>query len=214
MERAQVSQKSAGEDARVVRTRRALQQALLSLAEEHDFADISATQIARHAGVNRNTLYLHYRDKDDLLMQTLDDLFDDLTERSRASVETQTPLSPYEPPQHWIEFMRALEQRRTLFRRLLSESGSFALASRLRAFHVEYFQRAWDGGNLAATPGSPTPDFRANFSANSSIGMVRWWLEQETDVPADIFTAWLWKYLHTLWYWDVTRSPTPPDFTP
>ena len=62
------------EDARIVRTRRALESALLELAEERDFSEITASEIARRAGVNRNTLYLHYHDKDDLLVQTLEHL--------------------------------------------------------------------------------------------------------------------------------------------
>ena len=191
------------EDARVVRTRRALESALLELAEERDFSEITASEIARRAGVNRNTLYLHYHDKDDLLVQTLEHLLEDLTESARTFVAAVTPTSPFETPPHWIDFMRMVERRRPLFRRILSDTGSSALAARLRDFHIEYFVLAWRQKQLVESPGSPSLEFRANFSANSSIGMLRWWLEQEDEIPGEVVAAWLWKYLHTLWYWDV-----------
>ena len=56
-----------GEDPRVTRTRKLLQQALFDLLEEKDFASISVQDIAERATVNRATLYAHFPDKSALL---------------------------------------------------------------------------------------------------------------------------------------------------
>ena len=51
-----------------------MQQALLSLLEKKDLEFITVTEIAKKAGVNRSTFYLHYDTIEDLLEETLEEL--------------------------------------------------------------------------------------------------------------------------------------------
>src|SRR3954447_6125925 len=59
-------------DPRVLRTRRLLQDALLSLAREQSLDSISVADVADRATVNRSTFYQHYPDTDTLLADALD----------------------------------------------------------------------------------------------------------------------------------------------
>ena len=54
-------------DPRVLRTRRLLEDALLSFASERPYATVTVKDIAARATVNRATFYAHFADKDDLL---------------------------------------------------------------------------------------------------------------------------------------------------
>jgi AcrR family transcriptional regulator len=63
-------------DPRVVRTRQMLRDALVSLIEEKGFDAITIQDIADRAGLNRATFYLHYRDKQELLVKSLRDAID------------------------------------------------------------------------------------------------------------------------------------------
>ncbi len=56
-------------DPRIVRSRRMLMDALVSLLHRKDFDDISVQEIADEATLNRATFYLHYPDKNALLQQ-------------------------------------------------------------------------------------------------------------------------------------------------
>lgn len=56
------------EDRRRRRTREALQNALVSLLKANRYEDISVEQIIERADVARSTFYVHYLDKDDLLV--------------------------------------------------------------------------------------------------------------------------------------------------
>lgn len=62
-------------DRRIERTRTAITTAMVELMKEQDYEDITVTQIAQRAGVDRKTFYLHYPSKDALL---------DTMERDRA----------------------------------------------------------------------------------------------------------------------------------
>lgn len=54
-------------DLRVVKTRHAIKNAFLNLLQEKDFDKITVQDIASTAMINRNTFYLHYMDKYDLM---------------------------------------------------------------------------------------------------------------------------------------------------
>ncbi len=77
-------------DPRVVRTRRLLHQALVTLLEEKDFHHITVGDIAARAGVNRTTFYDHFEDKNALVNYTIQQLFQ---ERIHQFVDTQSGLS-------------------------------------------------------------------------------------------------------------------------
>src|SRR5262245_30026355 len=56
------------EDRRMRRTRQLLRDALLALLKVKRYEDISVQDIIEHADVARSTFYVHYIDKDDLLV--------------------------------------------------------------------------------------------------------------------------------------------------
>jgi AcrR family transcriptional regulator len=70
--------KQEGLDRRIIRTREAIQDAMIDLIEEIGFESISIKDIAERANINRGTFYLHYHDKFDLLEQTEKEIIEDL----------------------------------------------------------------------------------------------------------------------------------------
>src|ERR1051326_3657931 len=63
-------------DARVRRTRDALGDALVALMQEKPFETITVQDVLDRAQVSRSTFYLHYSDKDDLLMSDAEEFFE------------------------------------------------------------------------------------------------------------------------------------------
>ncbi len=57
------------QDRRVRRTRRQLQQALVTLMREKELREITVRELTELADVNRGTFYAHYKDLEDMLEQ-------------------------------------------------------------------------------------------------------------------------------------------------
>ena len=61
------------EDLRVLRSKQAIKEAFIELVEVKGYDKVSVCDIAKKANINRNTFYLHYEDKDDLVRKILNE---------------------------------------------------------------------------------------------------------------------------------------------
>ncbi|WP_411344971.1 TetR/AcrR family transcriptional regulator [Paenibacillus sp. WLX1005] len=80
-------------DRRVLRTREAIWQALLTLAYQKPLHNITVMDITRAADINRATFYAHYQDKQDLLDSCIDEVLAELEE----VMERPQSLQPEQP---------------------------------------------------------------------------------------------------------------------
>ena len=60
------------EDLRTQKTIKAIEQATLELIEQKGFSKLRMSEIAKKAVVNRNTIYLHYPSKEDIVISILE----------------------------------------------------------------------------------------------------------------------------------------------
>ena len=74
-------------DARVVRTRQALRQAMIALAEDLPLEAITVRAIAARSGVGYATFFRHYADKEALLADVADRLTQEFLVRARPLLE-------------------------------------------------------------------------------------------------------------------------------
>lgn len=66
------------QDLRIVKAKKALFEALITLMEETSFEKIKISDICEAALINRSTFYAHYEDKYDLLLELIQDLKNNL----------------------------------------------------------------------------------------------------------------------------------------
>src|SRR5690606_42068527 len=78
------------DDPRAQRTRASLRAAVLDLAAERDLSAITVSAVAKRAGLNRATFYLHYPDVDALAA--------DAMEEAVAHVARAAALCPLDAP--------------------------------------------------------------------------------------------------------------------
>jgi AcrR family transcriptional regulator len=70
-------------DRRIIRSKKVMKAALLSLMVEKDFREITVTDIVRIADINRGTFYKHYQYIEDILKEITDEVISDLIDSFR-----------------------------------------------------------------------------------------------------------------------------------
>lgn len=83
------------EDLRVKRTRKLLCMSLFDLMQTAPFDKLSVNDICEKAMVHRATFYNHFNDKNDLLNFALDDIQEEMFEKSIENEAHQTPKEMY-----------------------------------------------------------------------------------------------------------------------
>ncbi|MBW3091509.1 TetR/AcrR family transcriptional regulator [Bifidobacterium sp. 82T10] len=78
---------------RNTQTEAKIKAAFTTLVKSKGFDAMTVSDIARTAGINRGTFYMHYIDKFDLRQQLIDDTIDDLTGILITKAETNTQVT-------------------------------------------------------------------------------------------------------------------------
>lgn len=174
-------------DARVARTRARLQEALLELARERPAAEVSISDIAERAGINRSTFYQHYADRDTLLADALD------AAAAKAGAQLRhVDLDPHMPPALLVDFLVHIAENADIYRQALTGSPSGAVIVRLRTWVTEMVRESAPGGN--EIEGVPVEVLSAGF-AGSVLGVISAWLEREPLAAPDVVARWAWVAL-------------------
>ena len=180
-------------DRRVSRTRRLLRDALFALILEKGFDAVTVEEITNRADLGRTTFYLHYRDKEDLLMESIGELVDDLIEQmARLPVEEwrlETGDANFTPsPAILLPFQHVADNAR-LYRVILRGEGTYSVSRRLREIIVqasdEMLRVLLEKERLAAMHPQVPMEVFLNFLAGSWIGLITWWLENEMPYPPE-----------------------------
>jgi len=175
-------------DPRIARTQASLQQALLELAQERPFAEITVGDIAERAGVNRSSFYQHYADKETLLADALDAIVEEVG----LSVPPQLEAHP---PAVLVGFLQHVAEHAELYRWAVGGHGSAVVLDRLRV-RIEDLVRHHVDAAGKSTPFDGIPvDLVAAGIAGSGLGAIRAWLERDPMDPVDVASEWIWRLL-------------------
>lgn len=173
-------------DARVARTRRRLQEALFGLARERSIDEVTVGGIAERAGVNRSTFYQHYRDKETLLADALDNI----AEHAGADLGVIDPHS-LEPPDAVVRFLSHIEQHAGVYRRVFSEPGYAVAYTRLHRRIHDAVRELADSRPDEVDLEMPTAVIAAGF-AGTVTGVIGAWLDQDPPASAEVAARWVW----------------------
>ncbi len=170
-------------DFRQIRSREALQQALLSLILEVKYDSISIADIALRARVARKTFYAHYSDKDSLLIDCVKPKMMVLMEGvSNTNINS---LLADEKPASYPAF-KFVQENAQFFRNVLGENGSAGFYSFILEFltlsSFQMHKNLWQ----AAKKTSIEPLLIAHFLAGALLNSIIWWLKHDCQPSAEI----------------------------
>jgi len=156
-------------DRRVVRTRRSLHDALISLILEKGFENVTVQAVCEKADVGRSTFYVHFADTEELLLSGFDHL-----KHALRSMKGDGPLGFARPL-----IVHAGENRR-LFRALVGRKSGHFVQVRFRELVAELIDE-----DLKKVPKGVDRDAAVRATAGAFCELVMWWSEGRTKLTAD-----------------------------
>jgi AcrR family transcriptional regulator len=179
-------------DRRVARTRGRLQEALLELARERAYGDITVSDVVARAGVNRSSFYEHYTDKELLLADALDAA----AHSSGADLDmiVEQIESPTPPPV-LVDYLRHLAENAAVYRTALISPGVGPAIQSIGTRLTLNVARASLG--IRGDPVDVPQPVIAAGQAGAFIGAVSAWIGMEPLPPADEAARWVWTVMRS-----------------
>ena len=163
-------------DRRIQRTRKLINNALLNLLMDKKFSEITIQEITDTANVGRATFYLHYRSKDECLMQLLTEGFDSLVAEIKKNNEEQNDFVG--SIEHTFAY---ISKNRKLYLALLGDRiGEHILMG------VRNYIKADMMEVVTVPPGFSTDlhEAMATYLAGAQLALLLWWLKDEPNITA------------------------------
>lgn len=174
-------------DRRIQRTRQALRTALHELIREKEYDAISTEEITERANVGRATFYLHYKDKEDLLLEEFNEMANE-----RVQVLSQIPFSAWfpledaenartDPPRPLLMVFQHIHENSRIYYILLKSARSSRIVERIRKISTgaitNFMEAKLKTEPLPISLNMPIDFFAAYFSG-ALLSTVDWWLEE------------------------------------
>jgi AcrR family transcriptional regulator len=170
-------------DRRVQRTRKLLRDAMMALILEEGYDALSIQDITDKANLGRATFYLHFKDKDELLMDVMDQFMEDILVQVPQLAEIQWRL---EDTKNIAKLFDFAAEHYDLYRILTISSGAITASRQLHqtiASNIKTcIQREID--ELGDQPIIPV-EFIANHFAGSLLSIMYWWLDSDLPYSAE-----------------------------
>lgn len=165
-------------DQRIRRTCERLGGALITLIQEKSIDDVTVQEVLDRAAVGRSTFYLHYRDKDDLLLSQLEQFLEMMSTALSVRKEVSDRVVPV------AEMFAHIGGQKKLYR-ALADTGRlnefFDLAQGYFARGIA--RRLTESGRLTNLPQRELAA-RSSALAGSMLSLLRWWLDRGAKEPA------------------------------
>lgn len=167
-------------DRRVQRTRELLQRALMQLIDEKGYDAITINDITERANLGRTTFYLHYQNKDDLML----DHHANFAQHMSIASMTYEQIMSDEPLAQSVTFLRRLEQGRAIYLSIIEAKDADMM---MQAVHEQVAENL--AQNLERVFNTKTPkiplDVLTRYIIGAQLSLVDWWMRKRTTHDAD-----------------------------
>lgn len=163
-------------DRRILRTKKAIRQAFLSLLSERTFEDITVSALSERAGINRKTFYLHYNSTRELY----DEIRQEESERiSRLSCWKKLGKEELDPYEVFLEMNKLIEEDRALYRAMLSTVSGQSLLSKIKERILESEEMK------LARRLRPDLDYYLEYTLSGLFSIYLHWLSEPNHISVE-----------------------------
>lgn len=160
-----------------------MDEALLRLLEQKEFAFLTVKELCAAAGVNRSTFYLHYETLADLLNETVEHLnrqFLDYMQQDSAAFVAKLRTCPREElylatPEYLVPYLKYIKEHARLFRTALHNAAPL----QMRHSYARMFEHIFHP--ILERFGVPPADqpYLMTFYIHGLMAMVSAWLDRD-----------------------------------
>lgn len=171
-----------GIDARALRTRHLLAEALMSLGAARGVDNLVVGDLVQEAGVARSTFYAHYADKDDFLVRSFVNMIATMEATVRDRFPEREDLLPSRSLLHHVYESRDFALRMAQAEAFPAQlAGAEAKLREIVETNLLRLNPDWPGERRRET---------AVYVAGGFVGLLRWWMESGLrKTPDEIHTA-------------------------
>jgi AcrR family transcriptional regulator len=177
-------------DRRVKRTRHALQDALINLILEKGYDTVTIEEITDHADLGRTTFYLHFKDKEELLLHAIDNICDDFIKKHQSliklvdiSQDAIHRLRPNLDKRILYQIFAHARENADLYKVMMRGEGGAMVSQRFGNIIKEETVKRLEGVKRLEIK-VPLEVFAVHF-AGTLMAMVTWWLEEDMPHPIE-----------------------------
>lgn len=202
-------------DRRIARTRAALRDAVFALIRERGFDAVTVQDITDRANLSRATFYLHFRDKEELLTVSLQEIYETLRGPGPDPTLDALRADPKVERDFYASDLQHVADHAELYRTMLSEQGVWPFWTRILDYlydkaRADFARIARDNARPPVVP----IELVASFCAGASLGVLRWWLLEAPQTPLDELADMI-RQIESYGLWwslgvDMPRPPIPP----
>ena len=165
-----------------LRSRAAIQEALIELLEEKPYQKITITEISEKSGLTRSTFYAHFETKDQLLDSVVNELLDEFFEllyaRSGINDDFERDLTIN------ISFFEIWQKNPDVIKTLNSVDFDCRLVERLKAYWQKHADEVLNKFDPNRSP--QMTRYLNSFLAYSYVGILKQWLFEGMQPPPEV----------------------------
>jgi AcrR family transcriptional regulator len=155
--------------------------ALLELIAEQSYESITVTAITKRASVSRPTFYLHYKSKDDLLLDHLDLVFEQYIKIVEPHMQDNEIGD-----QIGVEVFKMLEDQTLLLKTIVDSGADHLLHQRFEAYSRRMVEQFIEINSNSHTLSPQVLDYVADYLSGALWAIIKHWLISDMSAPAEV----------------------------
>ncbi|UPK41249.1 TetR/AcrR family transcriptional regulator [Paenibacillus pabuli] len=172
-------------DLRILRTKQSIRKAFYELIQLKGYEAITIQDIADRAMINRNTFYLHYQNKPDLLDTCINELLSELKDTVVLCPIGMNPFSISILETVMQTVLEHISLNTTFYyAMLIEEKRIYQFRAKMENIIKDKLNEGWSPvqgqSHLVISK-----EFLLEYLVSAFMGIVIWWIKNDQPLPAD-----------------------------
>ncbi|WP_413379277.1 TetR/AcrR family transcriptional regulator [Paenibacillus taichungensis] len=172
-------------DLRILRTKQSVRKAFYELIQDKGYEAITIQDIADRAMINRNTFYLHYQNKPDLLDTCINELLSELKDAVILCPISMNPFSISILETVMQTVLEHISLNTTFYNAMLIEENRiYQFRAKMENIIKDKLNEGWSPiqgqSHLVISK-----ELLLEYLVSAFMGIVIWWIKNDQPLPAD-----------------------------